>query len=618
MLRMFPKNLSSFQHSSVGDRLCLTMLFRSGLKCLPLVLALVLVGCDHPLHIVGQGDIISASNSRNCLAEQQPCSNMVSNNYVESYSAIPRSGWRFVGWEGCSTQLGRCDFNVSADTVHQYWGQTTLPLVAYFERLNQIEVSSGPGRTVAEGDSVSLRGSVTISASDSVSINYQWTQVSGISVTLNNANQLTTSFTAPPVNQAEQLVFKLAASGNTVAPNSDITIVNVLPAPTGVNFVDIFSSDSRDQYAIEAQSGSPSVTWQSSGKQLQIETGDDTAISLKALVSSSTSGILQLDFTPYRIHPNGGQISIKLMQDEYNYYEIHNSDGYGPGQLKKVIGGELAVSSALPAEYFQLARFDLNLYFSPSLLSASGLGRAASLSGNSSPIAVDTISIELSQQDAFIDDIIYTPTRIPYIVALGDSLTRGDGDDALLGDSIGYPPILENQLFGASFLLHAVFNEGIDGHKASNGASRIREVLERHPASDSLFIQYGSNDAINGVSSGLGLKFGEFGYASSYKASMQKIIDTVSAANKQIHIAKPPKMTGPEAANNVRLEQYNQVIDELLSENGIAATQPDFYCYFSFFPQQLSDNLHPNNEGYIAMARIWSNIFLGLSNTCVP
>jgi acyl-CoA thioesterase-1 len=77
-------------------------------------------------------------------------------------------------------------------------------------------------------------------------------------------------------------------------------------------------------------------------------------------------------------------------------------------------------------------------------------------------------------------------------------------------------------------------------------------------------------------------------------------------------------MTGPEAGNNLRLEQYNQVIDEFLSENGITSPQPDFFCYFRFFPQPLSDNLHPNNAGYIAMAKIWSNILLGLSNTCVP
>jgi lysophospholipase L1-like esterase len=67
---------------------------------------------------------------------------------------------------------------------------------------------------------------------------------------------------------------------------------------------------------------------------------------------------------------------------------------------------------------------------------------------------------------------------------------------------------------------------------------------------------------------------------------------------------------------NVLIKEYNEVVDELVSDslNDIVVVPPDFYSYFnSVDPQtgelryenEYSDNLHPNGKGYRSMAEQW-------------
>lgn len=100
----------------------------------------LLTGCSHPIDIVGSGDVLSATGTRNCLMEehssgQKNCSeNLVVNDYQETYYAVPRSGWTFHRWHNyCGTNPGNdCSFDISADLVQQYWGETAPPLTAIF------------------------------------------------------------------------------------------------------------------------------------------------------------------------------------------------------------------------------------------------------------------------------------------------------------------------------------------------------------------------------------------------------------------------------------------------------------------------------------------------------
>lgn len=103
-------------------------------------LVFVLQGCSHPIEIVGEGDVLSASGDRDCLLEQHAagadnCSeNLVIDNYLETYYATPRTGWQFHRWASycIDDASGECGFDVPAQTVEQFWGATATPLVAIF------------------------------------------------------------------------------------------------------------------------------------------------------------------------------------------------------------------------------------------------------------------------------------------------------------------------------------------------------------------------------------------------------------------------------------------------------------------------------------------------------
>jgi hypothetical protein len=105
-----------------------------------LVVSVLLQGCSHPIDIVGEGDVLSASGDRDCLLEENEAAldkckvNMVIDDYLETYYAVPRSGWQFHRWANycVDNTSGECGFNISADVVHQFWGATAAPLTAIF------------------------------------------------------------------------------------------------------------------------------------------------------------------------------------------------------------------------------------------------------------------------------------------------------------------------------------------------------------------------------------------------------------------------------------------------------------------------------------------------------
>jgi len=100
----------------------------------------LVTACSHPLEIVGEGDILSASGDRDCLLEDyragsKNCSqNAVGGDYSETYYAQARPGWSFDHWENYCTEDANnfCTFTASSAVVQQYWGETMPPLRAVF------------------------------------------------------------------------------------------------------------------------------------------------------------------------------------------------------------------------------------------------------------------------------------------------------------------------------------------------------------------------------------------------------------------------------------------------------------------------------------------------------
>jgi len=146
----------------------------------------------------------------------------------------------------------------------------------------------------------------------------------------------------------------------------------------------------------------------------------------------------------------------------------------------------------------------------------------------------------------------------------------------------------------------------VGGVNSAYGAANISTTLSAYPQAKYYLVLYGTNDAYIPalVPSGLGLTPGDDGYSGSYKDNMQQIISNIVAAGKLPYLAKIPYTT--RATQSLQsIGEYNQVIDELVSANGISITPPDFYGYFLAHQGELIDGLHPSGVGYQSMATLW-------------
>ena len=103
----------------------------------------LIYGCSHPIEIVGEGDVLSATGMRDCyyeyyLAGAESCSkNLVVHEYYETYYAEPKEGWKFEEWlnyKHCADTGNECTFNIPAAAVKIGWWQTMPPLVAVFAK----------------------------------------------------------------------------------------------------------------------------------------------------------------------------------------------------------------------------------------------------------------------------------------------------------------------------------------------------------------------------------------------------------------------------------------------------------------------------------------------------
>lgn len=106
-------------------------------------LSILATGCGHPIKIIGEGDVTSASGNRDCLYEDHQAglvnctTNLVITDYNETYYGVPRPGWRFHRWASycANSSSNECSFNLPATVVRQYWGATLPPLVAIYRPL---------------------------------------------------------------------------------------------------------------------------------------------------------------------------------------------------------------------------------------------------------------------------------------------------------------------------------------------------------------------------------------------------------------------------------------------------------------------------------------------------
>jgi hypothetical protein len=111
---------------------------------LPIALALFVSACEHPIEIIGKGDVLSKTGERDCTledfqAKKENCtSNPVAGDYDETYYATARPGSHFNGWGNYCVPKGRsspeCSFQVSGEIVDEHHGETMPPLQAFFRK----------------------------------------------------------------------------------------------------------------------------------------------------------------------------------------------------------------------------------------------------------------------------------------------------------------------------------------------------------------------------------------------------------------------------------------------------------------------------------------------------
>jgi lysophospholipase L1-like esterase len=204
------------------------------------------------------------------------------------------------------------------------------------------------------------------------------------------------------------------------------------------------------------------------------------------------------------------------------------------------------------------------------------------------------------------------------LVAMGDSITFGIGDDITTDNYPvgilppgGYPPILTtrvNDQLGKDILIS---NEGIPGDRSAEGAGDVANLVGAYAQAQYFLLLYGANDAGFNVRSGVGLSPGQSGYLGSFKGNMQQIITSIRTAGKTPILAKVLYQTNP--SKDPLIQQYNQVIEELASQNNLRTIpRPDFYTFFKNHPSLLPDGLHPNGTGYQSMATLWYDAISGL------
>jgi lysophospholipase L1-like esterase len=150
-----------------------------------------------------------------------------------------------------------------------------------------------------------------------------------------------------------------------------------------------------------------------------------------------------------------------------------------------------------------------------------------------------------------------------------------------------------------------ILNEGIPGDRSSDGLGDVANIVNAYPLAKYFLLLYGANDVGFNVPSGAGLLPGQAGYLGSFKGNMQQIIDTIRNAGKIPVLAKVLYQTDP--TRDTLIQQYNQVITELVTQNNLTVAPPDFYTFFQTNPNLLPDGLHPNGVGYQSMAPLWYN-----------
>ena len=198
----------------------------------------------------------------------------------------------------------------------------------------------------------------------------------------------------------------------TVADSSGLrsnqATVNLTVSDQAIYFGDDFSVNSISEYTVkntQTDGGVGQLSYDSTGQRALVKTGDNVGLALSHSVSPTNSGTFSVDFLPTKKYPTGGILNLKLSQDQNNYYQVYVTDGYAAGLLIKYVNGVRVDSSNFVQGYSQNNSYVITVDFSPEATTVKAFGQVVKINANLSNIQVNSFSIELSQQDAYLDNI---------------------------------------------------------------------------------------------------------------------------------------------------------------------------------------------------------------------
>jgi lysophospholipase L1-like esterase len=186
------------------------------------------------------------------------------------------------------------------------------------------------------------------------------------------------------------------------------SVTNILAAPL---FSDDFRVDTTSEYVVTdtwTQGGNGEFLYDAAGERAQVLTGNDIGLKISRTLSPLKRGTFSVDFHPTKKYSNGGRVVLWLKQDNSNFYKIFNSDGQGPGGIKKVVNGQIVDLASFKAGYSQNMAYTITVSFSLRATTVEAFGQMLVIKSNTARLWVNSFEINLKQQDAYYDNIDYT------------------------------------------------------------------------------------------------------------------------------------------------------------------------------------------------------------------
>ena len=315
---------------------------------------------------------------------------------------------------------------------------------------------------------VSLDGTVTDDGLPGGGLVSAWSVVSGPAAVVfgdNTAVDTTANFLV-----AGTYVLRLTADDGGLKGSDDVTVV----ISDDASYLDTFDSDTTASYTLTRTVGvDGSLSYDPDRKQAWVQTGNDNGLQISKTLAFVDRGVFSLVFEPTVNYPSGGSIYLRLKEDDNNYLEIKNTDGYGPGYLHKVVGGALVDTADFRSEYSQGAAYEIFVYFTPQATMVEGFDQTVAITADPTSLTINSFEIELRQQDAYLDNIALQNLRYSKLVNLRDGYWQNTTDLPVkviaanlepgwavrftLDDSVSAPRVFEQPVSGGPFLFETVF-----------------------------------------------------------------------------------------------------------------------------------------------------------------